>query len=164
MGVSLETETLAAKSAAYQYTSGDGNYQQRHQLLPIHAGKITPNPTHATRDFQLPLAISWDANSKICSFEPEPTKNTNRHESNNERLRFRVIRINSCSLVVYEFRLRSFHLVWSIPSPTRSLFYFGTARPETQPTVSFRPGSGPKPRTPSPWVLHVGDYSWPDRG
>jgi hypothetical protein len=48
--VSLETETLATKFAPEQQHRGDGNYQQRDQLLPIHGGKITPKCRCATKD------------------------------------------------------------------------------------------------------------------
>jgi hypothetical protein len=50
VGVSLETETLATKFAPEQQHRGEGNYQQRDQLLPIHAGKITLKCRCATKD------------------------------------------------------------------------------------------------------------------
>jgi hypothetical protein len=52
MSVPLKTESRASKFAPEQQHRGDGNYQQRDQLLPIHAGKITPKSPGATRDFQ----------------------------------------------------------------------------------------------------------------
>jgi len=50
MRVSLKTKTSATKSAPEQQHGGEGNYQQRDQLLPIHDGKITPKFLCATRD------------------------------------------------------------------------------------------------------------------
>jgi hypothetical protein len=50
MRVTLKTEFAPAKPAPHQQNRGGGNYYQRHQLLPIHAGNITPNPTGATND------------------------------------------------------------------------------------------------------------------
>jgi hypothetical protein len=52
MRISLKTKTLATKQAPEQQYSGGGNYQQRDQLLPIHAGKITPKSAGATRDLR----------------------------------------------------------------------------------------------------------------
>jgi hypothetical protein len=66
MSVSLKTETRATQFAPKQQRSGEGNYQQRDQLLPIHGGKITPKSPRATRDLQDTVIFYCPRQNKIC--------------------------------------------------------------------------------------------------
>jgi len=60
VSISLETETVTAQFTPEQQRGGEGNYQQRDQLLPIHAGKITPKCSRATKDLANQFSfIDW---------------------------------------------------------------------------------------------------------
>jgi hypothetical protein len=93
MGVSLKTEARATKFAPEQQHGGEGNYQQRDQLLPIHGGKITPKSQRATRDLQHTVIFYWQRQNKIGGpFAENRLNPTPRH---------RVLPLNYGGLIVF---------------------------------------------------------------
>jgi hypothetical protein len=73
VSISLKTEAWAAKFAPEQQRGGEGNYQQRDQLLPIHAGKITPKSRCATKDLRRDHnPFLTGAKQELRTFSPLP--------------------------------------------------------------------------------------------
>lgn len=66
MRVPLKTEFALAEAAPRQQNPGGGNYYQRHQLLPIHGGNITPNRGDATKQWVSHSDVSCYAPGKMC--------------------------------------------------------------------------------------------------
>jgi hypothetical protein len=71
MRVPHKTELAPAKLAPQQQDRCGGNYHQRHQLLPIHAGNIISNEpgatNHCARAYPYFLPCAWqDLRTRIC--------------------------------------------------------------------------------------------------
>jgi hypothetical protein len=73
MRISLETKPSTTIPAPEHQYGGEGNYRQRDQLLPIHAGKITLKSCRATRYLRnkfIFYCLSQGKNRQLASKSP----------------------------------------------------------------------------------------------